>query len=484
MQRKTTSRRPPRRRKPAPRSCPPSLDARADLAQGVRCRPQRWLVGALPVPTAAGSSAGTERESASGLGPSAGEVVANLFRREVLDSHRQAWLGTRPADPSGPAVGRDGFRFGRRRPGRRLSLDRRVHAQGARHRLPGARPRRHPAGRAAGRDRRREPRPRGPAGARRATCCSCWRSARPASRGDTQTAVQPSLTRRASAACAAAARQQSELEAARLAALDRRIDGDAARARPAGAESRRCSASALALAAGGAGAVRVVARRELRLRRAGAHQGRGACSACKAQLQRARAPARGAAARDRRARRRERRELPLRARARAGRDRARPGRCWRSSRPRTRPGSGSSCARRRTASSPRVLAEPGQSVTPAPALASLIPADTRLQAQLFAPSSAIGFVRPDQTVLLRYQAFPYQKFGHQRGPGRAGLARAAAARRAGRPAAWPAAMAVGRAALPHHRRARPAGRRRLRRRRSRWRRACSSRPTSCSTGAA
>jgi len=62
-----------------------------------------------------------------------------------------------------------------------------------------------------------------------------------------------------------------------------------------------------------------------------------------------------------------------------------------------------------------VVAEAGQSVAAAGAMASLIPADTRLQAQLFAPSSAIGFVRPDQTVMLRYQAFPYQKFGHQSG---------------------------------------------------------------------
>jgi len=62
-----------------------------------------------------------------------------------------------------------------------------------------------------------------------------------------------------------------------------------------------------------------------------------------------------------------------------------------------------------------VLAEPGQTVTPAVALASLLPADAKLQAQLFAPSSAVGFVRPDQVVELRYQAFPYQKFGHQSG---------------------------------------------------------------------
>lgn len=62
-----------------------------------------------------------------------------------------------------------------------------------------------------------------------------------------------------------------------------------------------------------------------------------------------------------------------------------------------------------------VLVEPGQSVTPAVALASLLPADARLQAYLFAPSSAVGFVRASQVVQLRYQAFPYQKFGHQAG---------------------------------------------------------------------
>lgn len=59
-----------------------------------------------------------------------------------------------------------------------------------------------------------------------------------------------------------------------------------------------------------------------------------------------------------------------------------------------------------------LLAEPGQSVTPSSALASLVPSGAVLQAQLFAPSSAIGFVRPGQSVQLRFEAFPYQKFGH------------------------------------------------------------------------
>ena len=62
-----------------------------------------------------------------------------------------------------------------------------------------------------------------------------------------------------------------------------------------------------------------------------------------------------------------------------------------------------------------VLAERGQPATPATALASLVPSDAQLQAHLYAPSSAVGFVRSEQAVLLRYQAYPYQKFGHQQG---------------------------------------------------------------------
>lgn len=59
--------------------------------------------------------------------------------------------------------------------------------------------------------------------------------------------------------------------------------------------------------------------------------------------------------------------------------------------------------------------EPGQTVVGGAALASVLPARTRMVAQLYAPSSAVGFVRPDQPVQLRYQAFPYQKFGQQGG---------------------------------------------------------------------
>lgn len=61
------------------------------------------------------------------------------------------------------------------------------------------------------------------------------------------------------------------------------------------------------------------------------------------------------------------------------------------------------------------LAEPGQSVSPASALATLLPAGARLQAQLYAPSSAVGFVQAGQQVRLRFEAFAYQKYGHYPG---------------------------------------------------------------------
>jgi membrane fusion protein len=48
-------------------------------------------------------------------------------------------------------------------------------------------------------------------------------------------------------------------------------------------------------------------------------------------------------------------------------------------------------------------------------LMSIVPADVNLEAHLYSPSRAVGFISPGQRVLLRHQAFPYQKFGHQEG---------------------------------------------------------------------
>jgi membrane fusion protein len=62
-----------------------------------------------------------------------------------------------------------------------------------------------------------------------------------------------------------------------------------------------------------------------------------------------------------------------------------------------------------------VLAQEGDRVSPNSVLASVVPAQATLHAELFAPSSAVGFVQAQQAVHLRYQAFPYQKFGHQDG---------------------------------------------------------------------
>lgn len=48
-------------------------------------------------------------------------------------------------------------------------------------------------------------------------------------------------------------------------------------------------------------------------------------------------------------------------------------------------------------------------------LLSIVPPAMQLEAHLYAPSRAVGFVRPGQRVLLRYQAYPYQRFGHYEG---------------------------------------------------------------------
>lgn len=62
-----------------------------------------------------------------------------------------------------------------------------------------------------------------------------------------------------------------------------------------------------------------------------------------------------------------------------------------------------------------VHASAGAAVHPGSPLLSIVPRGVRLEAHLYAPSRAIGFIRPQQPVLLRFQAYPYQKFGHYAG---------------------------------------------------------------------
>lgn len=62
-----------------------------------------------------------------------------------------------------------------------------------------------------------------------------------------------------------------------------------------------------------------------------------------------------------------------------------------------------------------ITGEIGQTVTANQALATVLPADSELEAELYAPSRAVGFLKPGMSVLMRYQAYPYQKFGLAKG---------------------------------------------------------------------
>jgi membrane fusion protein len=52
----------------------------------------------------------------------------------------------------------------------------------------------------------------------------------------------------------------------------------------------------------------------------------------------------------------------------------------------------------------------GQTVSANAPLLTIVPASA-LEAELVAPSRAVGFIAPGERVLLRYEAFPYQQFG-------------------------------------------------------------------------
>lgn len=62
-----------------------------------------------------------------------------------------------------------------------------------------------------------------------------------------------------------------------------------------------------------------------------------------------------------------------------------------------------------------IAAVRGESVAADAPLATLLPKGSGLQAQLLVPTRAIGFVKPGNEVVLRYEAFPFQRFGQFRG---------------------------------------------------------------------
>ncbi|WP_317215979.1 HlyD family efflux transporter periplasmic adaptor subunit [Gluconobacter sp. GP1] len=57
----------------------------------------------------------------------------------------------------------------------------------------------------------------------------------------------------------------------------------------------------------------------------------------------------------------------------------------------------------------------GEQVTAGTPLVTLLPTDGSLQIELYINSASIGFLKENEPVLLRYDAFPYQKFGLHHG---------------------------------------------------------------------
>ncbi|MDE1465045.1 HlyD family secretion protein [Spartinivicinus poritis] len=57
----------------------------------------------------------------------------------------------------------------------------------------------------------------------------------------------------------------------------------------------------------------------------------------------------------------------------------------------------------------------GESVQTEYPILTILPDDLTLEAELYIPSRAIGFVTVGQTVMLKYASYPYQKFGMSKG---------------------------------------------------------------------
>ena len=58
-----------------------------------------------------------------------------------------------------------------------------------------------------------------------------------------------------------------------------------------------------------------------------------------------------------------------------------------------------------------VLVQPGQAVAAGQTLATLLPAGSVLEAELYVPTRAAGHLRPGMPVWLRVDAFPYARYG-------------------------------------------------------------------------
>lgn len=62
-----------------------------------------------------------------------------------------------------------------------------------------------------------------------------------------------------------------------------------------------------------------------------------------------------------------------------------------------------------------IQAKPGQTMAPQQPVMQVLGANTRLEAELYAPTRAIGFAKVGQEVRLMYDAFPFEQYGTFRG---------------------------------------------------------------------
>lgn len=62
-----------------------------------------------------------------------------------------------------------------------------------------------------------------------------------------------------------------------------------------------------------------------------------------------------------------------------------------------------------------IIGHPGQMIAAGAPMLTIVPEGADMQAELLAPSRAVGFIRAGERVRLRYSAFPYQKFGQSWG---------------------------------------------------------------------
>ena len=62
-----------------------------------------------------------------------------------------------------------------------------------------------------------------------------------------------------------------------------------------------------------------------------------------------------------------------------------------------------------------LVATAGQTAPAGASLGSIVPSQSPLEAVLYVPSTAIGFIKTGQGVRLSYDAFPYQRFGQYHG---------------------------------------------------------------------